>query len=122
MYRGKDCMKKSITSLREHAANVIDIVKKKILPLTKKELKLHKDMTKCYICGKRFLKTLAIDKNYQKVRAHCHFTGKYKAAAHSICNLRFNVPNKMPVVFHIRVNYEYHFFIKELAKVAMKVL
>ena len=41
-------------------------------------------MTKCYICGKRFLKTFAIDKNYQKVRAHCHFTGKYKAAAHSI--------------------------------------
>ena len=37
-------------------------------------------------------KNSANDKNYRKVRDHCHFTGKYRGAAHSICNLRFNVP------------------------------
>ena len=40
---------------------------------------------------------------------------KYRSAAHSICNLRFNVPNKIPVVFHNRSNYDYHFTVKELA-------
>ena len=115
LYRGEDCMKKFCTSLREHAINVINIEKKHMLPLTKKELKVHQDVTECYICGKRFLKHFANDKNYRKVRGHCHFTGKYKGAAHSICNLRFNVPNEIPVVFHNRSNYDYHFIIKELA-------
>ena len=35
--------------------------------------------------------------------------------AHSICNLRFNVPNKTPIVFLDGSNYDYHFIIKELA-------
>ena len=46
---------------------------------------------------------------------HCHFTGKYRDSAHSICNLRFNVLNEIPVVFHNHSNYNYHFIIKELA-------
>ena len=33
---------------------------------------------------------------------------------YSICNLRFNVPNEIPVVFHNGSNYDYHFIIKEL--------
>ena len=63
----------------------------------------------------KFLKKFAKDKNYQKVRDHCHFTGKYRDAAHSICNLTFNVPNEIPIVFHNGSNYDYHFIIKELA-------
>ena len=34
--------------------------------------------------------------------------------AHSICNLRFNMPNENPVLFHNSSNYDYHFIIKEL--------
>ena len=43
LYRGKDCMKKFCESLREHAKNIIDFEKKKMLPLTKEELKSHQD-------------------------------------------------------------------------------
>ena len=32
-------------------------------------------------------------------RDHCHYTGKYSSATHSICNSKFNVPNEIPVVF-----------------------
>ena len=53
---GEDCIEKFCTFLREHATNVINFGKKKALPLTKKELKLHQDSTECYICGKTFLK------------------------------------------------------------------
>ena len=115
LYSAKDCMKKFCTSLREHATNVINFEKKNMLSLTKKELKLHQDVKECYICGKRFLKKLANDKNYQQVRDHCHFTGKYRCAAHSICNLRLNVSHEIPVVFYNGSNYDYHFIIKELA-------
>ena len=29
-----------------------------------------------------------------KVSGHCHCTGKYRAAAHGICNLRYKTPKK----------------------------
>ena len=35
---------------------------------------------------------------------------------HNICNLRFNVPNEIFIIFHNGSNYDYHFMIKELAK------
>ena len=54
LYRGKDFMKKFCTSLREHTKNIIiDFEKKKMLPLTKEELKSHQDAKVCYICGKK---------------------------------------------------------------------
>ena len=74
--------------------NMIDFEKNKMLPSTKEELKSHQDAKVCYICGKRFLNKFVNDENCQKVRDHCHFTGKYRGAAHSICNLKFNVPMK----------------------------
>ena len=56
-----------------------------------------------------------IKKNY-KVRHHCHYTGKYRGAAHNICNLRYKVPKEIPIVFHNGSIYDYHFIIKELVK------
>ena len=103
---------KFCTSFREHAANVINFEKKKILPLTKTELRLHQDATSYYICGKRFSKKFAKGKNYQKVRDHYHFTCKHREEAHGICNLTLNVPRKIPV-FHSGSNNDYHFIIKE---------
>ena len=63
-----------------------------MLPLAKEELKSRQDAKVCYIFGKRILKKLAKSKNYWEVRDHCHYTGKYRDTAHSICNLKFNVP------------------------------
>ena len=60
-------------------------------------------------------KKLSKSINYQKVRDYCHYTGKYSGAGHSICNLKLNVPNEIPVVFDNGSNYDYHFIIKELA-------
>ena len=61
------------------------------------------------------MKKLSKSINYRKVRDHCPYTGKYRGAAHSICNLKFHVPNEIPVIFHNGSNYDYHFIIKELA-------
>ena len=52
LYRGEDCMKKFCISLRENAADAINFEKKKMFPLTEKELKSHQDSTACYICRK----------------------------------------------------------------------
>ena len=42
--------------------------------------------------------------------------GKYRGAAHNICNLRYKIPKEIPVVFHNASTYDYHFIIKELVK------
>ena len=39
-------------------------------------------------------------KLYLKVRHHCRYTRKSRAAGHSICNLRYKTPKEIPVVFH----------------------
>ena len=54
------------------------------------------------------------DKKYCKVRDHCHYTGEYRGAAHSIFNLKYRVPKKIPIVLHSGSNYAYLFIIKEL--------
>ena len=66
LYRGKDCMKMLCDSLKEHANNISSCEKKKMLPLTKKELTSHEDAKECYICGKE-IQTKAKDIDYRKV-------------------------------------------------------
>ena len=39
-------------------------------------------------------------KKYCKVRDHCHYTGQYRGAAHSIYNSRYSVAKEIPIVFH----------------------
>ena len=81
-----------------------------MIPLTTEEKIYHNEQGICYICKKEF------DKKNYKVRDHCHYTGKYRGAAHNICNLRYKIPKEILVVFHNGSAYDYHFIIKELVK------
>ena len=90
-----------------------------MIPLTDNENKFYEEQKECHICQKEF----CYDKNekkkfkiYQKVRDHCHYTGKFRGAAHSICNLRYKVQREIPVIIHNGSKYDYHFIIKELAE------
>ena len=51
-----------------------------------------------------------------KVRDHCHLTGKYRGPSHSNCNI--NVTQKqsnfIPFIFHNFSNYDCHMFFKKL--------
>ena len=85
---------------------------KEIIPLTNKEIKSYGKQKVCYICKKEFCD----DKNNKKVRDHCHYTGKFWGAAHSVYNIRYKVPKEIPIVFHNGSTYDYHFIIKKLAK------
>ena len=121
-YRGKDCMKKFCKDLKEHATRIINHEKKKIIPFTKEEKINYNDQKVCYICKKESdtidtTKSSSLErKKHHKVRDHCHYTGKYRDAAHNICNLRYKVPKEILVVFHNGSTYDYHFIIKELVK------
>ena len=96
-YRGNDCVKKFSKDLREHVSKIINYEKKKMIPLTTEKKIYHDKQKICYICKKEFNNN---DKKNYKVRDHCHYTGKYRGAAHNICNLRYKVPKEIPMVFH----------------------
>ena len=112
-YRGEDCMKKFCEDLKEHATRIINYEKKEMIPLTKQEKKIHRKQKKCYICKKKFSTD---DKKHYKVKDHCNYTGKYRGAAHNICNLRYKIPKENSVVFHNVSTYDCHFIIKELTE------
>ena len=108
-------MKKFCLNLREHVTKILNYEKKNMMSLTKKEEENHNKQKVCYICEKEF-NTGDSDKKYHKVTDHCHYTGKYRGAAHNICNLRYRIPKEIPIVFHNGCTYDYHFIIKELVK------
>ena len=92
-YREKDCIEKLCKKLRNRAMKIIKYEKKEMIPLTKEENKSYKEQETCYTCEKKF----SIDKddenseNRKKVKDHCHYTGKFRGAAHSKCNLNYKV-------------------------------
>ena len=55
---------------------------------------------------------------FDKVRDHCHLTGKYRGPAHNTCNI--NVTQKqsnfIPFIFHNFSNYDCHMFFKKLVE------
>ena len=51
-----------------------------------------------------------------KVRDYCHYTGKYRGAAHSKCNLNYKIVKEIPVLFHNGSVYDYHFIIRYLSR------
>ena len=57
-----------------------------------------------------------INSESEKVRDHCHLTGKYRGPAHNACNI--NVKRKdssfIPFAFHNFSNYDCHLFFKTL--------
>ena len=90
----------------KHVTKIINYEKKKIILLTTEE----KFIT---INKKEFNNN---DKKIYKVQDHCHYTGKYRGAAHKICNLRYKVPKEIPIMFHNGSTYDHYFITKELVK------
>ena len=117
-YKSEDCMEWFCKDLREYAMKLINYEKKEMIPLTDEENELYETLKACYIY--KNIKNNKNDENafklYHKVRHHCHYTGKFRGAVDSICNLRCKTQKKTPVVFHVGSTYDFHFIIKQLAK------
>ena len=117
-YRRKDCIKKFCRDLKELATETINYKKKEMIPLTDNEIKSYKKQKHVLYARKGFvmIKVRKVNITFIIKSDHCHCNRKFRWAAHNICNLRYKVPKKIPIVFHNGSTYDYHFIIKQLAE------
>ena len=116
--KGEDYIKKLCEKFKQLSLETINYEKKKNDTANDEEVMFYEKQKDCNICKEEF----CINKNeksefklYHKVRDHCHYTGKFRGAADSISNLRYVVPNEIPIVAH-NTTYDHHFIIKQLAE------
>ena len=82
----------------------------KSLIKSEEEEDLFQQSSSCWICKK------VIDNDEEKVRDHCHVTGKFRGAAHGSCNINFQLAKKVRVIFHNLRDYHSHLFFREFDK------
>ena len=95
-----------INWLEEDVKIIAELGNEKMI-ITPEEQEQFNQASNCWICGKLL--------NIQdKVRDHCHYTGRYRGAAHNKCNLKYRKPNNISVFFHNLSGYDSHLIIKKL--------
>ena len=83
--------------------------------LSEEEEEQFQSSKTCWICEK------LIENDDEKVRDHCHITGKFRGAAHWNCNINFQLTKKVPVIFHNLRGYDSHLIFCELNKFDVKI-
>ena len=76
---------------------------------------LFQKSNNCWICKKKF------SNDWDKVRDHCHVTGKFRGIVHESFILNFQLTKKVPVIFHNLRSYDSHLIFNELDKFDVKI-
>ena len=86
----------------------------KNLIMSEKEEHFLQQSNDCWICKK------LIVNDEEKVRDHCHVTGKFREAAHWNWNMNFQLIKNVSAIFHNLRGYNSHLIFKELNKFYVK--
>ena len=107
-------MQKFVEWLEKDVKEIANIPEKMMIFNIQEQQQYEKE-TKCWISKGEF------KEDDKKVRDHCHFTGRYRGAAHNSCNLKYRKPNFTPVVFHNLSGYDSHLFIKKILVLLLEI-
>ena len=102
---GEDVIDIFIKWLEEDVKAIANIKPKQMI-FTEEDRKQFNKASDCWICGEEL--------GNDRVRDHCHFTGRYRGQAHNSCNLKYRKPKSISVFFHNLSGYDSHLFIKKL--------
>ena len=106
---------KAILKDYKYCRKVLDKHFNKNLIMSEEEEHLFQQSNSCWICKK------LLDNDEEKVRHHCHVTGKFTGKAHWNCNINFQLTKKVPVIFHNLRGYDSHLIFNELDKFDVKI-
>ena len=113
LYRGKNAVFKFIQCIFKEYDYCRKVMKKhfnKNLVMTVEQNEEFERSNICWICGN----LIGYD---NKVRDHCHITGKYRGAAHWSYDINLKISKKLVVIFHNLKGYDSHLIFKELSKI-----
>ena len=81
---------------------IINYEEKEMILLNDEKNNYYEEQEACNICEGNFCTDEDDEdyKNKKKAKDHCHYTGKFRGAAHSICNLKYKVPKDIPIVIY----------------------
>ena len=103
----EDISKKFIDSIEYEIRSIYKEFKfTKKIKMTRKDEIAFQNAEICHICDQKL--------DNDKVRDHCHLTGKYRGAAHDYRNKNYQIPKFFPVIFHNLTGYDSHISIKNL--------
>ena len=100
-----DAMDTFINWLESDVREIANLENKDMIFTPENEKEFINALT-CWICGEYM--------GNDRVRDHCHFTGKFRGAACNSCNLKLRRQNNISVFFHNLAGYDSHLFIKKL--------
>ena len=100
-----DAMDIFIKWLEEDVKDIANIEVKEMI-FTEEDRKHFNNASDCWICGEKL--------ENDRVRDHCHFTGRYRGPAHNKCNLKYRKPKNISVFFHNLSGYDSHLFIQKI--------
>ena len=118
LYRGKNAVFKFIKCIFKEYDCCSNVMKKhfnKNLIMTAEQNEEFEKNNICWICGK------LTDLDDNKVRDHCHITGKYRGSSHWNCNISLKISKKVPVIFHNLKGYDSRLIFKRLIKFSFKI-
>ena len=107
-----DAMDVFIKWLEEDVKAIANIEEKEMI-FTEEDRKQFNKASDCWICGEEL--------GNDRVRDHCHFTGRYRGPAHNSCNLKYRKSKSISVFFHNLSGYDSHLFIKKLGSPENKI-
>ena len=109
-YQGPDAHKRLVKELKRVTVE-IDRIPYFFARYDEEEMKRFNKATSCVACGGEFVPN---DKKLRKVFDHSHWTGEYRSAMHSRCNLQCRKEREFPVFFHNLSKYDGNFLIRAL--------
>ena len=105
-YFGPDCIKDYVRDLLEIETKHSIKINKAML-FTEEDKLYHDANDICHICNKNCV---------NKVRDHCHQTGRYRGPAFNICNVNYKHQNFIPVIFHNGKSQDFNLLFNEIFK------